>query len=310
LNRVRSDLNQYLSSNPETTFTLAGTLLDENGKALIGALVTVTGSHSASLLSDSQGKFRISNLPTSGSYRVAVSKPDTTFALPEQMIVNPPGDQNLVFNGTQNGQTISGRIVTATGAALPGITVSLGVGQSVTTVTTDANGLFAFPNLVEGKSYTVTPLSTEFLFAPASRTFDNLSSDQTGDFVGKPLPKILTVEGTDVALALESTMFLAQPFSISSELAMNPDGTTRVILFVNNLDVNDVSKVSASIEDEAGTIYPVTIENLATMPELGWLKQLNIKLPSNVPSRNALKFRISIAEGSSNTVRLMVAPDE
>lgn len=472
LDQVRSQLSQYLASNPPSTFTLSGRVLAEGGQPLSGVLVQLSGSHNASMQSDSQGNFRFRSLPTSGSYTITVSKTHFGFAPPTQTVLNPVNDQNVVFNGSWNRHTIggrivteagkplsgvtlsldqpastvttdqdgrysfsdlsegndylvvptkadfvfrpayksfgdlssdqsadfvaisavnyykiSGRIVTDAGQGLPGVTVKLGqsatvvtdgegnysfadlverkdytitptladfaftpashtfynlsanqtanfvarslfrtisgrivtadgvglpginvvLGQSEQTVTTDSDGAFRFANLPDGNSYTVTPASLEFGFTPASRTFENLSADQTAEFVGKPLPKILTVADTDVALALESVMFMAQPFSLTTDLGFSLDRLTRIMVFATNLDVSNVSQVTATVEDESGRTYPVPIEYIGGVPGQGWLKQLNLELTHDIPSGAELKLRISTAEGSSNLTRLRTA---
>jgi hypothetical protein len=305
LDQVRSNLSQYLSSDPQPTFTLAGTLRDENGEPLSDAMVQLSGSHTESLQSDSEGNFRFSRLPTSGSYTVAVSKTHFNFAPSTKTLLNPTGDQNLVFNGSWVRHTIRGRIVTEAGQGLPGVTVS--VGQQISTVTTDEDGNYSFPDLLEGNDYSVVPTLADFAFTPTSKNFDDLSADQTANFIGKPLPQILTVEGTDVALALEAVTFMVQPFSLQSYLGFGFDGMTRVMVFATNLEANDVSQVSAAVEDGSGNTYPVPIEYIGSVPGQGWLKQLNLKLTYNIPSGTDLKLRISIAEGSSNPARLKIA---
>ena len=80
-------------------------------------------------------------------------------------------------------QTISGRIVGSNGAGLAGVTVTLSGSQSATT-TTNANGNYSF-SVLQGGSYTVTPFEINYVFSPPSRTFNNLSGDQTtADFTG------------------------------------------------------------------------------------------------------------------------------
>jgi len=302
LDEQRATLNEYLSNNPQPTFSLAGTVRLDSGQPISGALVTLTGSHTSSVLSDSQGNFRFSRLPTSGRYAVAVNKTHLTFDPASQTFLHPTTDQNVVFNGSLNRHTISGRIVKTDGSGLSGITVKLV--QSTTTVTTDEDGNYAFPNLVEGDNYTVTPVAATFGFLPASRDFDNLPADQTANFVAKTLPQILTMDGSTVAVALESVTFMAEPFSLLSYFGFGGDGTTRVMVFASNLEVDNVSQVSAVLEDEWGQSYPVQIEYLGDVPGQGWLKQLNLKLTRNIPSVADLQLRISIAEGTSNRARL------
>ncbi|HEY9404595.1 MAG TPA: carboxypeptidase regulatory-like domain-containing protein [Pyrinomonadaceae bacterium] len=77
--------------------------------------------------------------------------------------------------------TISGSIRNAAATPFSGVSVALTGAQSATT-TTDAQGNYSFPNLPTG-NYTVTPSLTHYAFEPTSRTFTNLSADQTANFL-------------------------------------------------------------------------------------------------------------------------------
>ena len=78
---------------------------------------------------------------------------------------------------------ISGTVRGSNSIPLSGVTVRLTGGTPVV-VDTDATGTFAFNDLTAGQTYTVTPTKTNYTFAPLNRTFDNLSSNMSGDFVG------------------------------------------------------------------------------------------------------------------------------
>jgi hypothetical protein len=78
---------------------------------------------------------------------------------------------------------ISGRITGNNANGLSGVPVMLS-GSLTGLQWTLANGNFLFGNLPAGGSYTVTPLTNRFNFAPINRAFDNLNSDQTSDFIG------------------------------------------------------------------------------------------------------------------------------
>ena len=79
--------------------------------------------------------------------------------------------------------SVSGHITDSSGSSLAGIMVSLS-GPSAGTQWTDANGNYSFGNLTSGENYTVTPASPYYDFAPQKQTFNNLSANQTADFVG------------------------------------------------------------------------------------------------------------------------------
>ncbi len=71
-------------------------------------------------------------------------------------------------------------------AANPGRVLQSVTSQPVTTLTTTtaADGTYTFTGLPAAGTYTVTPLASGRLFTPLSRTFANITTDQTGDFVG------------------------------------------------------------------------------------------------------------------------------
>ncbi len=85
---------------------------------------------------------------------------------------------------------ISGRILNAQGVA-SGVSVKLTGSQNATTIT-DALGVYAFADLAASGNYVITPSASGSVFTPASRTFNNLSTAQTGDFILQP-PKPMNV---------------------------------------------------------------------------------------------------------------------
>jgi hypothetical protein len=84
----------------------------------------------------------------------------------------------LMVRSVTTGYTISGQITTSTGG-LSGVSVSLSNGA---TTTTDSSGNYSFSGLAAGGTYTVTPSRSGYQFTPPSRTFTNLSANQTANF--------------------------------------------------------------------------------------------------------------------------------
>jgi hypothetical protein len=72
---------------------------------------------------------------------------------------------------------LSGHIVTADGAPLSGVTISL-VGSRSLRAITNASGFYAFSELEIGGFYSATPSRANYVFGPASRSF-SLLADQT-----------------------------------------------------------------------------------------------------------------------------------
>jgi Carboxypeptidase regulatory-like domain/Pectate lyase superfamily protein/SdrD B-like domain len=182
LNEKRSALSEYLSKQPKENFSLSGTVTDENGDPLSDAAVSLTGSQSLDLLTDAQGKFQFSGLPTSGVYTVAVNKRHYTLPHANQTFVHPAADVNVVFAARLNRHSIEGRITREDGTAMSGVVVQLA--PSPTTVTTDSDGRYSFAQLAAGKNYTVVPVLEELAFTPENTTFEDLSENQVRDFIG------------------------------------------------------------------------------------------------------------------------------
>jgi photosystem II stability/assembly factor-like uncharacterized protein len=78
--------------------------------------------------------------------------------------------------------SISGQVSNNQSTGIGGVTVSLSGSLSMTT-TTDSNGNYSFSNLPAGGNYLITPSGQNLLFNPSSRTFNNLSSNATSDFL-------------------------------------------------------------------------------------------------------------------------------
>ena len=78
--------------------------------------------------------------------------------------------------------TISGQ-VTENGNALSNVSITLSGSASAST-TTDSSGNYSFTNLDSGGNFTLTPSLANHTFDPSSSSINNLSADQTVNFVG------------------------------------------------------------------------------------------------------------------------------
>ncbi|HEY0099246.1 MAG TPA: lamin tail domain-containing protein [Pyrinomonadaceae bacterium] len=83
--------------------------------------------------------------------------------------------------------TISGTIRDASSNPISGAIVRLN-NNAATEVTTTAAGTYTFTGLAVGSNNTVSVTKAATRFAPAYRTFNDMSTNQTGDFTGTPAP--------------------------------------------------------------------------------------------------------------------------
>jgi hypothetical protein len=160
-------------------FTISGLVKDNTGAGIAAVTVTLSGSQNLSVQTNGSGNYSIPNLPENGNYTVTPTKAGFTFMPLSQTFNNLTADQTANFSTLS--YSISGKVTTAS-VGVAGITVTLS-GAQTGTATTDANGNYTFSNLVPGGNYIITPSKLDYLltytFTPASRTYNNLSANQT-----------------------------------------------------------------------------------------------------------------------------------
>ncbi len=118
-------------------------------------------------------------------------------------------------------------------------------------------------------------------------------------------PKLLTEENTDRAIALDSVTFVRDPFSLTTPYNFSLDQRTRIMLFAIGLELlpgEAPSVVTAEAEDSAHTLYPLTIEYVARVPNFDWLTQVNVRLPDGFPIAGDVWISISLRGVASNKV--------
>ena len=119
-------------------------------------------------MTDSDGRYRFSRLPTSGIYTVTPALSHYTLS-PRSLTINTTaGDRVADFGAAFNHHDINGRVTDGTGSALAGVTVLLS-GSQTGKETTNADGNYSFPDLPAGGEYTVTPSKTLTRSSPRRR---------------------------------------------------------------------------------------------------------------------------------------------
>jgi hypothetical protein len=161
---------------------VSGRVLNANTGGVIGVTVTLSGSQSGSVLTDSGGNYNFPNLPAGGTYTVTPSRGTDKFVPSTRTVSNVFSDQSINFTLVYD---ISGRVTDGSGNGLPAVTITLS-GAQAGTVQTDANGNYLFADLPAAGSYTVTPSKVDpiltYVFTPASQTVASLSANQTINF--------------------------------------------------------------------------------------------------------------------------------
>jgi FG-GAP-like repeat/Carboxypeptidase regulatory-like domain len=171
--------------NQSGPHNISGTVKDTNNVPLSDTTLVLSGGTPVILITDATGAFAFNDLTAGQTYTLTPAKLNYTFAPLNQTFNNLSSNVVANFTGTLNNYTISGRVRNFGGVGLPGATVTLS-GSKTATMTTGADGTYAFTNLRAGGSFTVTPSLAKFVFLPHSSTFTSLSSNRVVNFIGSP----------------------------------------------------------------------------------------------------------------------------
>ncbi|HEV2764959.1 MAG TPA: carboxypeptidase regulatory-like domain-containing protein, partial [Pyrinomonadaceae bacterium] len=179
---------QFVDFSGDAPLVIRGRITDAFGHGR-SVPVELSGAAGAFVQSDEFGYYRFPSLPAGGTYTVA-PVPDQGFAYdpPSRTVASLDGDQ--VFNFTQLlPPKISGRVTDTHGQPrFCYVQLRTAQGGVISQLPTDSDGRYSFFPLGRGESYTVSPVLPDTLntFAPESRAFENLQTDQTADFTLLP----------------------------------------------------------------------------------------------------------------------------
>ena len=123
-------------------------------------------------------------------------------------------------------------------------------------------------------------------------------------------PMLISESNSDVAIALDSTLLVRDPFSLTNIFfSFNGDQRTRISLFGTNMDLlpgEDSSAVLVRTEDAQSVIYPAPVEFVGRVPGFDWLTQIVVKLPDNLPTNQSVLFSATLRGKTTNKVRVRI----
>jgi len=125
-------------------------------------------------------------------------------------------------------------------------------------------------------------------------------------------PSLFTVSSSSTrAVALETVSMQAEPFSLNAESNFSPaDPRTRVTLFCMNLDFlvgEPASALTADAQDAAGTIYPLKVEYVGTVPNFDSIYMVVVRLNDLMPANlGDVLVRLNLHGMASNRARVAI----
>lgn len=268
---------------------ISGQIKDSNNVTLSNVVVVLSGTTSATDVSDGNGNFSFVGLTVGGNYVVTPARTNYSFSPTLRTFTNLTTAQTADFIGTLANYTISGQVTDSANAGIGGIVIALSGSQTGTTMTA-ANGGYSFTVPGDG-NYTITPGGSTYAFAPVSFTFNSLSQNQNAaNFTATPIPQLLldlSGPSSDQAAALDSLLFLRDPFRLVNGLDPfypGSDRNTRVVIFAGNLQLGPgeiSSSVVVNLIDSNNQSYDIAAEDVRAVPDFPF-SQVIFRLPDNL----------------------------
>ena len=127
--------------------------------------------------------------------------------------------------------------------------------------------------------------------------------------IGTPVtlaPRLLTEEGTQRAMALESPTWMRDSFPVTATPNFSSDRRTRIVLFATHVELGQA--ITAQAEDSRHNTYPMTVESVGRVPNFDWLTQVVVKMPGELESAGDIWVSISVRGVASNKVLVSIKP--
>ncbi len=129
--------------------------------------------------------------------------------------------------------------------------------------------------------------------------------DRAGAQSTKPI--LISHPDSTRAIAFESVTQQREPFTTTVQVKFGSDSNTRIMLFAMNLQLQageTASAITADAEDGSHTIYPLTVENVASVPDQPWATSMVVRLAETLPQEGDVLVRIKYRGIESNRVRV------
>ncbi len=312
-----------LASGSSATFTLVLKV----GANVVNNTTLINTASASSTTSD----------PTPGNN--SASTPATVIGINQAPVNHVPGSQTATLNGTLVFSAANGNLIFISDVDAGGdpVQVTLGATDGTLTLSTTSGLSFTVGDGTNDPLMTFTgsianinaALNGMSNLAFGSGVIEITTNDLGHNGVGGPLsrtdtiavtvidnlaPVLLTIQGSDRAIAFESVTFVIDPFSLVGNPNFTADFRTRIILFALHAQLRpgeDASAVTAEA-DISGTVVPLTVESVTTVPGFDWLTQLVVKLPDRFSTGGGgphdAKIRIRLRGAFSNQAVITVVP--
>ena len=143
----------------------------------------------------------------------------------------------------------------------------------------------------------------------ATNAFGSATSSEATLTVTAPPPVLMTDQNTDIAAALESSLFMRDPFPLINGYNLSIDQRTRIMLFGSNLELlpnETFTAITAKAEDAQMNVFPLVVEFVGKPPGMDPLSEVVVKLPDNLPTGQSVFVSVTLRGQTSNKVRIRI----
>lgn len=129
-----------------------------------------------------------------------------------------------------------------------------------------------------------------------------------------PAPLLIAEEGTDAAVAVEPVTRARDPFPVTQTIPFSADARTRVMLFAQNVQLlpgETASAFTATAEDAAHNLYPLTVERVDPVPGFEWMSSVVVRLSDQMSDATGeVLIGVTLRGLQSNRVRFRVGQQQ
>jgi hypothetical protein len=212
-----------------------------------------------------------------------------------------PSISSIQFNATSYfvGESAGGVVVSVSrsGNTSNPVTINYATSNGTATTPTDytsSSGTLQFAAGEIVKTF-VVPIIDDGLVERTETINLILNSPGAGVMEGSPFTSTVTVldddkpmlvleENTSRAAALDSSLFLRDPFRVGNVHNFSSDQRTRIMLFTTGIELDSTESTSSllvQLEDTQNRIFPLVVEDIRKVPNFDF-SQIVVKLPDSI----------------------------
>jgi TolB protein len=323
-------------------YSVSGRVVDSsaiNGPGVPGVTLSLTGSASATTITDANGNFSIGNLPENGNFTLTPSSPNwglyptsRSFSTSYPFIgfvgrnLTTQFDASPIFlqfmNDGYSAQEGSSATITVQrfGYTTGTSTIDYATVDGTAKAGADyvaTSGTLRFNPGESQKSFTVpiiydkTPEPSETInLTLTNPTGSTARGRQTAVLtISDPPPELIREGNTSQAVALNAETWTRDPFTLTTYSFFGQDPPTRIALFARFVDLlpgEDLSAVTVQAVNSQQASFQLSVEFVGPVSSLNGATQINVRLPANLPTGDlfiTVTLRGMVSNGAGIRIR-------